>query len=276
MEPAERIVARRAVSGFIDANTEENRRMAVVSYNGGLRIAQTFTDNAGRLKAAINGAISSGTDSAALDTIRTLGNLASNLGVLPGRKIIVFVSGGLSQSSSIQRAELTAAIEACNRSDVAVYPIDVRPLGSETTPHNQGPMLASFETADDLGSRAGLTNPRLVGGPSPQGQKGDSDANIQGAGVPNQQVLFRLASGTGGFVIANSGELQRGLQKIGEEQSEYYVLSHTPADSPSGSKAGSCHTLRVKVDRSGTTVRARGTRSIPERPTCTSPEKSSF
>jgi hypothetical protein len=147
---------------------------------------------------------------------------------------------------------LTAAIEACNRSDVAVYPVDLRPLGSETTPHNQGKVLGSFETADDLGRRP-------AGGPQgqPQGQKGDSDANIQDAGVPNQQLLFRLASGTGGFVIANWGELQAGLQKIGEEQSEYYVLSYTPADSPSESKAGSCHTLRVKVDRGGTTVRAR-------------------
>jgi VWFA-related protein len=98
MEAAERIVAGRAVSGFIDANSEENRRMAVVSYSGGLRIGQTFTDDAGRLKAAVNGAISSGTDSEALDTIRTLGNLASNLGVLPSRKIIVFVGGGLSQN----------------------------------------------------------------------------------------------------------------------------------------------------------------------------------
>jgi VWFA-related protein len=244
MEAEERSVAVRAVSGFIDANAEENRRMAVVSYNGGLRIGQTFTDDAGRLKAALNGAISSGTDSEALDTIRTLKNMASNLGVLPGRKIVVFVGGGLSQSS-IQRAELTAAIEACNKSDVAVYPVDLRPLGSETTPHNQGQVLGSFETADGLGRRAA--------GGGPQGQKGDSDANIQDAGVPNQQLLFRLASGTGGFVIANSGELQRGLQKIGEEQSEYYVLSFTPSES----KEGICHTLRVKVDRSGTTVRAR-------------------
>ena len=47
------------------------------------------------------------------------------------------------------------------------------------------------------------------------------------------------------------------MQKIGEEQSEYYVLSFTPSDSPSASKAGNCHALRVKVDRSGTTVRAR-------------------
>jgi len=43
------------------------------------------------------------------------------------------------------------------------------------------------------------------------------------------------------------------MEKIAKEQNEYYVLSYTPPDSPEGS----CHTLRVKVDRGGTIVRAR-------------------
>jgi hypothetical protein len=44
-----------------------------------------------------------------------------------------------------------------------------------------------------------------------------------------------------------------GLEKIAREQSEYYLLGYTPAQSP----AGSCHTLKVKVERGGTNVRAR-------------------
>ena len=44
-----------------------------------------------------------------------------------------------------------------------------------------------------------------------------------------------------------------GLQQIGDEQTESYVLSYTPPES----KEGSCHTLRVKVDRAGAAVRAR-------------------
>ncbi len=42
-------------------------------------------------------------------------------------------------------------------------------------------------------------------------------------------------------------------RRIAREQDEYYVLSYTPPDS----KEGSCHALRVKVDRGGTNVRAR-------------------
>ena len=62
-----------------------------------------------------------------------------------------------------------------------------------------------------------------------------------------------LAQGTGGFVIVNTNDLLGGLEKIGKEQNEYYVLAYTPTESPEGS----CHTLKVKVERGGTNVRSR-------------------
>jgi len=69
----------------------------------------------------------------------------------------------------------------------------------------------------------------------------------------NQQVLYQLAAGTGGFVILNTNDLLGGLQKIAREQSEYYILGYSPSESAEGS----CHTLKVKVDRGGTVVRSR-------------------
>lgn len=69
----------------------------------------------------------------------------------------------------------------------------------------------------------------------------------------NQEVLYVLAQGTGGFVIANSNDLLAGLEKIAKDQSEYYIVSYTPPESVEGT----CHTLKVKVDRGGTSVRAR-------------------
>ena len=69
----------------------------------------------------------------------------------------------------------------------------------------------------------------------------------------NQQVMYALASGTGGFVILNTNDLLGGMDKIAKELSEYYVLGYTPADTPEGS----CHTIKVKVDRSDTVVRSR-------------------
>jgi len=72
-------------------------------------------------------------------------------------------------------------------------------------------------------------------------------------GVANQSVLYELAVGTGGFPIYNTNDLLGGLAKIAHEQDEYYLLGYAP----SASDDGTCHTLRVKVDRGGTSVRSR-------------------
>jgi hypothetical protein len=69
----------------------------------------------------------------------------------------------------------------------------------------------------------------------------------------NQQILYQLADGTGGFVIVNTNDLLAGLERIAKEQTHYYVLGYSPAPTPEGS----CHTLHVKVDRGGTIVRSR-------------------
>jgi VWFA-related protein len=70
----------------------------------------------------------------------------------------------------------------------------------------------------------------------------------------NQQFMYALASGTGGFVIANTNDLLGGLEKIGREQNEFYFLGYSPTESPEGS----CHTIQVKLAGvSGASVRAR-------------------
>jgi VWFA-related protein len=69
-----------------------------------------------------------------------------------------------------------------------------------------------------------------------------------------EQVLYALASGTGGFVIANTNDLLGGMQKIGKEQNEYYILGYVPTRE---AEPGACHSLKVKVDKGGTNVRYR-------------------
>jgi VWFA-related protein len=69
----------------------------------------------------------------------------------------------------------------------------------------------------------------------------------------NQQVLFALASGTGGLTIFNTNDLAAGLEKIGRELDQYYILGYTPMHTADGN----CHTINVKVVRSGLSVRAR-------------------
>ena len=69
----------------------------------------------------------------------------------------------------------------------------------------------------------------------------------------NQQVLASLAIGTGGFYIFNTNDLLGGLEKIGREQNEFYILGYVPPDTAEGS----CHSLKVKMSRGGMEVRSR-------------------
>ena len=69
----------------------------------------------------------------------------------------------------------------------------------------------------------------------------------------NQQVLRALADGTGGFTVLNTNDILGGLNRIARELNEFYILGYVPPSS----KEGSCHTLKVKLDRSGVEIRSR-------------------
>ena len=111
------------------------------------------------------------------------------------------------------------------------------------------------------GTRGGGTGGATRGGGSANSNLYNSTYNQPRTIVPtfpasvatNQQVLQALADGTGGFTIFNTNNLLGGLERIGREQNEFYVLGYAPPDTPEGS----CHTLKVKVNEGGLHVRSR-------------------
>jgi len=157
MAAPDQIQARSAAAKFIAANAGPDRLMAVVDFGGSLRIVQNFTANADVLRAAVSGVKNSSVDpnaaapdmpvtvaSAGLSSFgSSLGNaaadfgarsmllavrsLAKNLRSIPGRKMVVLFSGGFPLTQENQ-SELTATIDACNKSNVAVYALDARGL----------------------------------------------------------------------------------------------------------------------------------------------------
>src|ERR1700761_6469893 len=138
--------ARQAAVKFINANAGPNRLMAIADFGGSLTIAQNFTADAERLKQVVNGikfsSVSPNTELASVaapslghaaagfgarDVLLALRSMAKSLGTVPGRKTLVFLSEGFTLDLEL-RSELTAVIDACNKANVAVYPIDVRGL----------------------------------------------------------------------------------------------------------------------------------------------------
>jgi len=370
MAPADQMRARQEAAKFIDANVGPDRLVAIVNFGGSLQIAQNFTDDVARLKQVVSGVRMSATSTAQVamvggrgprlggmadfgvrSVLMALRSLAKNLSDVPGRKSLVLFTSGFPVPPETM-PEVTAAIDACNRANIAIYPVDVRglttmpfatPRGAVMLPgavRDAGIALAGFEVmriaaffqtgrggggggtsggGTSSGGASGGTAPAgggsaggggaAAGGGAPRGSGGTAGAGGTsgtgsgglggrgGAGattggatggrsggggavgnlnnpqyrnsplgrqqviVPpfppsastNQQVMYQLADGTGGFVIANTNDLLGGLERIGKEQNAYYILGYTPPES----EEGTCHVLKVKVDRGGANVRAR-------------------
>ena len=334
MEFTDEAQARKAAVSFIDANSGPNRYMAILNYGGSVHVAQNFTTDSARLKQIAGKVKISNTpnpnapapvevaslgaptmlygaeaDYGSRTMLLALRSVAKSLVNVPGRKSLVLLTAGFPWSSEAQ-SELTAVINACNKSNVAVYPVDVRglfsPVNALPTPGAKMQAPAASEQSGLLEANINLmpakraNAPRLMyvalPEPEPQhsggtgGTTGGHGGTTSGGGnyghtgttgvvtaprttpppmiinqprqiVPtfppsastNQQILYELAEGTGGFVIANTNDLAGGLGKIANEQVEYYSLGYTP----DVSAEGACHTLKVKVSRGGTTVRAR-------------------
>jgi VWFA-related protein len=328
MEFGDQARARQAATKFIDANGAPNRLMAIANFGGALQIAQNFTEDSQRLKNVVNGikfsAVAPNASDAsapqisaqmasfgARDVLYALKDLAKSLNSISGRKTVILITGGFPLSPEVL-SEATAVISACNKSNVAIYPIDVRglvaatpqarvtapdsgvrfvpasyspggmaffipqhsggtggggtggghPVGGAPTGGSHGPTSGPTGgtpvrsgTTGSTGANVGNLNPYGANSPwsNPSAQSRMIIPELPGSTATNQNIMFMLAAGTGGFVIHETNDLTGGMEKIGKEQDQYYVLGYTPPDS----EDGSCHTLRVKVDRGGTEVRAR-------------------
>jgi VWFA-related protein len=231
--------------------------MATVEFNGTLRVTQNLTDDADKLKQAVNAAnfspisavppvivnIRSGNETGgALPA--ALKNLAKGLARVPGRKTVILFSEG----GTVTPDQMEAAIGACNRANVAVYPVDIRAL---TT---QGSGGASTGNAA-LGRSQLKYSPPQDTPAARQAAAAELNA-LSDRSAPEfaPDLLSGVATGTGGFVVSRSGKLPDDLERIAKEASQYYALGYAPAKA---SKPGACHIIKVDVDRGGADVRAR-------------------
>jgi VWFA-related protein len=303
MSFSEQATARQAAVKFIDANAGPDRLIASVDFGGTLRVTQDFTADAVRLKKVVAGTnlpdfsptLTSRSEVASLGvpTLRSAGanfgarsmlmavrDLAKSIASIPGRKSLVLLSAGFPLTPSLH-PDLSAAVDACNRANVAVYPIDVRGLADLGSNPASGANLktpfpsrsAHLVTTTYKNPGSGQPAPHLMfvqhhspppPPPRPPTKQSPPPPTATRTQPPlvgqfpksvttNEQALYALADGTGGFLIHDTNDLLGGMDRIGKEQNEYYLVGYTPPNS----SEGSCHVLRVKVERAGTIVRSR-------------------
>jgi len=261
MRPGDVVRARRAAEQFINANLSPNRQIAVGTFDRVVEVTQNFTFDPQKLKQALDRVESAGSTATAwdrrgtLDTsletagksavgriLMALGALAKSMGSTPGRKSLVLFTPGFEVGRE-NAAALSMALELCNRANVSIYPVD---LGSST------PSAGGMPGAE-VGSSVKITAP-VPGSPEPEAIPRGTPGNtpdLQASSL--HRVLETMATDTGGFVTAGGKDLFASIDRIGKELDQYYVLAYS---APS-SQDGSCHSLKVKVNRGGTVVRAR-------------------
>ena len=103
------------------------------------------------------------------------------------------------------------------------------------------------------GRGGGTTTPSASNFNSPYNQPRTIVPPFPTSVASNQQILAALAEGTGGFTIFNTNDLLGGLQRIGQEKNQFYILGYVPPETAEGS----CHTLKVKLEHGGMNVRSR-------------------
>lgn len=374
------IQARQAAGKFVESTASPNRMMAVVDFNGTLNIAQNFTADGDLLKKVVstvkyssvhpNGGVQvasmgapslaqTESDFAARSVLLSMREMAKALHAVPGRKTLILFSSGFPLTPDRQ-SELTATIDALNKANIAVYPVDVRGLavtgvpgmdisnpapgsrlglppsselrGTESpfahlpglwaalaAPGYPEPQRGGAGGGTGGGAGAGAGGGTSGGGGGSKGGSGGTTGSGSGSGsgstggtkggtgsgstsgsrsggstnspnnfnnsyancmnvntlggvqnpncpnrqiipsIPdsvstNQQVLYALAKGTGGFEIFNTNDFLSGLEKVSKEMNEYYNLGYS---SPNRAHDGSYHKISVSVERQGITLRYR-------------------
>jgi VWFA-related protein len=157
---------------------------------------------------------------ATANTLQQLQRVATNLGTIPGRKTIVFLSDGFFVEENRSDVQNIAAIAA--RSGATFYSVYGRGtsiVGGSLTPDALTPQRgrsAAFDSVDD--------GPQI------------------------------LTGSTGGFVVRNANDISRAISLVARDTSAYYVLGYQPTN---GEMDGKVRSIRVEAKADGLSVRAR-------------------
>jgi VWFA-related protein len=195
-----------------------------------------------------------------------IGALARYLGSLPGRKHVVFYSGGypmdpssvaqsvlvelcgpssvgartqpiMSEIQSSMRSSMSvdaagmlhALLDEANRAQVSVYTVDARGLTGDAMP-----VQSRVPRRIARGGAAQQISQRVVRAP--------------------QEMLYSIAEGTGGTASINTNELERGMRAAARDARGYYLLAYAPSGTR---KEGRYYSIDVKLTRSGLRARYR-------------------
>jgi len=174
-------------------------------------------------------------------------NMITQFGRLPGRKLVLLLTTGLSTTGDPERFEKMVA--KANESHITIDAIDVSGLTDQSTA--QAGDLA-------LGQVAAVSRTQTaIGGSLSAAKEKSRQGDTLNDAVRNSDVqasLRALAEGTGGALVANTNEFRKPLQRIADDLETHYELTYRPT---SNTYDGRLRTISVKSAHSDWRVESR-------------------
>ena len=169
--------------------------------------------------------------------------LAGGLGVLPGRKSLVFFAEGLSIPDTVL-PHFRSVVAVANRANVSVYTVDSAGLRAHSSQSATGREILGM----------GLAGIELSGDGSNLSSLAMLERNEDALRKDPHASLSWLASQTGGFLIDNTNNLAAGFRRIDADRRFHYLLTYTPANT---AVDGKWRAIAVRVPGKRVTIRAR-------------------
>lgn len=213
--------------------------------------------------------------------------IAHHLSPIPGRKNLIWVSGGFPLTIGIEdskpgdtgfrdrgiySSEVQRTARAVSQANIAIYPVDAR--GLFTDPMDQDQLRANmpffaagqqsrYGSDRNMGPNAG--NQQREGGGSAGGEIAPRISRRElisgrmaerGTAVltTTHNTMNLLADQTGGRAFYNTNEISRAIRDAIDESEVSYVLGYYPTHSR---WTGKFHDIKVRVKRQGVQVRHR-------------------
>jgi VWFA-related protein len=164
------------------------------------------------------------------------------LGRAEGRKTIFYFSDALPVTART-KSLLDGLIIAANRANVTIYTVDAAGLRV----HSQE---AAVGREVNVAGAQGIGDLSRGNGPFTR----ELERQEQVLSSPAAAVLGRLATDTGGFLLANTNDLAAGVVRMQRDRTTYYLLAYQPTNA---TLDNTFRRVAVKVKRSHVSVRAR-------------------
>jgi hypothetical protein len=176
-------------------------------------------------------------------SMNALLSLVDSLGALPGRKTVVYFCEGLTVAPAVE-AKFRSIVSTANRKNVSVYALDAAGLRA----HSKQQETAKEQSALAASAIAGLERS------DNRKWTEDLEINEQNLKMDPAIALGILTGQTGGLLIQNTNDLEKGIGLINDDRRNYYALTYSPTNA---ALDGTFRKIEVKVKRPGVVVRAR-------------------